>query len=943
MLTFDVNKQIITRTDSNVAIADSVDYLTATFSFSEEWENCSKTIIFRSGDTIKSLLLENDTCIVPWEVINLGGFKVSVIGVNGNVLITTNVIDIPCGASGYADGEEPEPPTPSEWQQIMAILAHLQGGAINKVLAKKSNADYDFKWVNNEGGGGGGSSVEWEQLLESGTKIATITIDDEPYDVYAPTQPTKTSDLINDSNFSAVSANPTMQGSEADLDSIEINGTKYNIPSGGGSGSLVSVYYDFTNNNASDGQGTVYCFSADPTILGNIDIMWGDSNGIMSNYSPINTIDLTLTYADKVSYAHFNTYNAIPKYSDRILAVKNNVILAQYVFPANKLFSAGNFGNHLYSVGLVSDIHYQYETAADDWETACDYLNDRESVVAICGAGDLTSDGTKAHLDEWKASRDEHATNTPVYTCNGNHESYTNTGYMISHPEDMRQYLDSDYTSEVEPYFYKIINNDVYVFVSIFEGYSASKSNTMFSSACLSWLTNVLETYRNQRVFLFAHVPPYQTFVPTGFWNGNGAYDLDLWGHGSTMKADRTTFLGLLAHYKNVIWFGGHSHIKYNYQETWINLNMARYNTDGAQMVHISSLTVPRDIIDGSVTPYIYAESEGAVMDVYTNMVIIRNRNFADGKFIGLATYMINTTPVIIPPSTPTLTSISATKTVTSYSVGDTLDTSDITVTATYSDSTTDDVTSSATINTSAVDMSTAGVYSIAISYTEDSITETTSISITVGTPPKTLSSISATKTVTTYTVGDTLSTSDITTTATYSDATTATVTGTYDTSNVDMSTAGTYSIGVSYTEDGVTKTTSISITVQSGGGETPVSFTMESGVKIDSTTGAESTDSQSGASDYITAVSGATYTFTTALSATAQDNRPGLKIAFYNGTTASNFLSMSEELLKASPNEIRTATFTIPSGATYFRLRCSLYYKNTDVAITDGTLTYHV
>ena len=66
MLTFEVNKQIITRTDSNVAIADSVVFLSATFSFSEEWENCSKTIIFRSGDTIKSLLLENDTCIVPW-------------------------------------------------------------------------------------------------------------------------------------------------------------------------------------------------------------------------------------------------------------------------------------------------------------------------------------------------------------------------------------------------------------------------------------------------------------------------------------------------------------------------------------------------------------------------------------------------------------------------------------------------------------------------------------------------------------------------------------------------------------------------------------------------------------------------------------------------------------------------------------------------------------
>lgn len=269
MLTFDVNKQIITRTDNNVAIADSVDYLTATFSFSEEWENCSKTVIFRFCHTVKSLILENDSCIVPWEVIKSGGFDISVMGVYGSVLITTNMVNVPCGASGYAEGEAPEPPTPSEWQQIMAILAHLQGGAINKVLAKKSNADYDFKWVNNEGGGGGGSSVEWTQLLESGTKIATITIDDEPYDVYAPTPfsgdyadlsnkptiPSALADLssdtthrtVSDADISAWNGKSVVVCSQelstgTLIATITVNGTPVNLyaPNGGGGGDTVS-------------------------------------------------------------------------------------------------------------------------------------------------------------------------------------------------------------------------------------------------------------------------------------------------------------------------------------------------------------------------------------------------------------------------------------------------------------------------------------------------------------------------------------------------------------------------------------------------------------------------------------------------------------------------------------------------------------------------------
>jgi len=48
---------------------------------------------------------------------------------------------------------------------------------------------------------GRGSTVTVEQILTSGTQIATISIDGAPYILYAPTPPTKTSDLTNDSNF----------------------------------------------------------------------------------------------------------------------------------------------------------------------------------------------------------------------------------------------------------------------------------------------------------------------------------------------------------------------------------------------------------------------------------------------------------------------------------------------------------------------------------------------------------------------------------------------------------------------------------------------------------------------------------------------------------------------------------------------------------------------
>lgn len=81
-------------------------------------------------------------------------------------------------------------------------------------------------------------------------------------------------------------------------------------------------------------------------------------------------------------------------------------------------------------------------------------------------------------------------------------------------------------------------------------------------------------------------------------------------------------------------------------------------------------------------------------------------------------------------PVVKTLSSISATKTKTSYNVDETYSNDDVVVTAQYSDSTSAVVTSSATIGT--IDTSTAGDKTLNISYSEGGITKTTTIAIHV-------------------------------------------------------------------------------------------------------------------------------------------------------------------------------------------------------------------
>lgn len=83
-------------------------------------------------------------------------------------------------------------------------------------------------------------------------------------------------------------------------------------------------------------------------------------------------------------------------------------------------------------------------------------------------------------------------------------------------------------------------------------------------------------------------------------------------------------------------------------------------------------------------------------------------------------------------PQGQVLDSISASKTTTSYVQNSTLVTSDIAVTATYTNSNTADVTSNANIDATNVNMAVVGTYAINITYSEGGITKTTSITITV-------------------------------------------------------------------------------------------------------------------------------------------------------------------------------------------------------------------
>lgn len=146
-LLFNVQNQTITRIDSNPVVADSRNYLHASFTFSSDWADIDKVAVFWVDlETPYNIAIEDGKCLVPWEVLNTGVFYISVYGGN---LITANVCKVKVDKSGYYEGGSGEEPTPTIYDRINRVIDKLAGGDTNTVLQKVSDDDFDFEWIDN--------------------------------------------------------------------------------------------------------------------------------------------------------------------------------------------------------------------------------------------------------------------------------------------------------------------------------------------------------------------------------------------------------------------------------------------------------------------------------------------------------------------------------------------------------------------------------------------------------------------------------------------------------------------------------------------------------------------------------------------------------------------------------------------------------------------------
>lgn len=161
-ITFALSHQIISRTDSMILASGSKNYVTAKFELlTEDW-TAPITAIFSEY----TVVLDGDNqCMVPWEVLVNPG-KVAVSAFCGDLHTATSVL-VPVHPSGYIEGQTPQPPTPSVYEELTELAREAVETA-NEVQRRADAGEFDGKPgpMGPEGPKGQDGTVSFDELTD---------------------------------------------------------------------------------------------------------------------------------------------------------------------------------------------------------------------------------------------------------------------------------------------------------------------------------------------------------------------------------------------------------------------------------------------------------------------------------------------------------------------------------------------------------------------------------------------------------------------------------------------------------------------------------------------------------------------------------------------------------------------------------------------------------
>ena len=336
---------------------------------------------------------------------------------------------------------------------------------------------------------------------------------------------------------------------------------------------------------------------------------FANNNGVLENYTSLFGLD------NGESFDNFNELNIAPSNATKIIGKDNAGNTVSEINIPSTLEK--QLGNLKYKVGVTSDIHIDnyeedYGDSQNDFINALNFYKNN-NVDFIVVNGDLVNEGYEADYQKYVEIVNNYFNNIPIKTIRGNHECYYDGGYDANN---------NRYATYVgQPNYYEFIkNNDVYLFLS-----AMKEDGNNLTSEQTTWLTQKLEKYKNNRVFLFTHYPYGQV--------GSIGNLVD------KTQMSNFTFINLIKQYKNIVYFSGHSHTNFEAQTLNKFANIKKAD-DMCNRVHISSLARPR-IWDGTELVNSPEGSQGYLMEVYDNGILLRGYDFVKQKYVAIAQYFI--------------------------------------------------------------------------------------------------------------------------------------------------------------------------------------------------------------------------------------------------------------------------------------------------------------
>lgn len=296
----------------------------------------------------------------------------------------------------------------------------------------------------------------------------------------------------------------------------------------------------------------------------------------------------------------------------------------------------------LYSFGIVSDLHISHNTAVA-WQPISKFDNAltllEEKGCAFCIAcGDLTNTGFYLRTDEntagteymdeqqfakYKEICDKHT--IPVYEICGNHESY------YGMPITSNLVLLETYTGKNVLAYTVTHGNELFILCG------QPKDAWVMTADDYEWLKTTLAANTGKRCFVVVHSYIEEDSGDPMDFRENSIFKT--WVP-ETMNLTND-FMNLLRQYDNVILLHGHSHTKFQCQELDENANYTERN--GFKSVHVPSLGTPRDLnLETKKTVDDPEASQGYLVDVYDNCIVLTGMDFINNKPVPLGVYKIN-------------------------------------------------------------------------------------------------------------------------------------------------------------------------------------------------------------------------------------------------------------------------------------------------------------